>query len=351
MSQSLPPSQEDPSWELLREREAEETTSANGGLAAPAPKDTVALPVAQAVMVPEAKSAPVVDTTKLFRLHGKQPCPINRLDTGVGERAVAIEVVAPLVDLEEDARRVHIHYTHVRTKNPQDNQPESFSRAGFWWHISRVYQEVYPDAANRSGSILLFGCVAKEYHAPDPVTNIRHEHHHAPVCCSKRHMWKPIAECSHKKYGVKLDAKTHTGYASMYSYITSATSRKALSELDADKYMSPDHPRGEDLRRLLKAGAVAAKALSARQRISSEVNLAGRQDEEAKTKRIRCGDVYGIVVRSNVRSTLDMQVLANSQAAEGDERLAEFCTSQGEEKLCELIRSAVSVVEAPAVPW
>ena len=360
VSQCPPATPEDPSWDLLREREAEETvnTLANAAPAAPVPKDAVALPVYEAVMVPAvSESVAVGNTPKLYRLWRKQPCPISRppppghadIVAGIGARAIAIEAVAPLVDLEEDARRVHIHYTHVRNKNPQDKQPESFSREGFWRHICRVYREVYPDAANLSGSILLFGCVAKELHAPDPVTNIRHEHHHAPTCCSKRHMWKPIAECSHKKYGVKLDAKCHTGYASMYSYIASATNKKALSELDADKYMSPEHPKGEDLRRLLKAGAVAATALSARRKSSSAVNLAGRHDEEPKTKRIRCGDVYGMVVKSNVRSTLDMQVLANSQAAEGDERLAEFCTSQGEEKLSELIKSALSVVEAPTV--
>jgi hypothetical protein len=121
-----------------------------------------------------------------------------------GEQAVAAEAWRDLVLLEEDARRQHIHWVHVRTKKTADRQPESFTRAGFFDHLCKCYQEAYPERANKHGSYLLFGAVAKEAHKTAADDGGRYEHHHAPVFTSKRHMWKPVADISYRKYHVKL---------------------------------------------------------------------------------------------------------------------------------------------------
>ena len=81
LSQSPYAIPEDPSWELLREREAEEivTTLAIPDPTATVPKDAVALPVAEAVMVPPVcESATEGGPPKLYRLWYKQPRPISR---------------------------------------------------------------------------------------------------------------------------------------------------------------------------------------------------------------------------------------------------------------------------------
>ena len=101
-----------------------------------------------------------------------------------GESAVAAEAWADLVGLDGDPRRKHIHWTHVRTSNLADRQPESFTRQGFFEHLRTVYEDVYPEPANPSGSILLFGAVAKERHAQSKDEECRAEHHHAQVFCS-----------------------------------------------------------------------------------------------------------------------------------------------------------------------
>ena len=79
--------------------------------------------------------------------------------------AIADEGWSELVALSADVRRKHIHWTHVRTSDPAHVQPGQLSRQEFWAHLERVYREVYPEPGNRSGSILLFGAVAKESHA------------------------------------------------------------------------------------------------------------------------------------------------------------------------------------------
>ena len=64
-------------------------------------------------------------------------------------------------------------------------------------------------------------------------------------------------------------------------------------------------------------------------------------------KRIRRGDVFTLVAKHGLRTVLDIYGLAAKQASQGDNRLAEFCTSCGEEQLGELVRSALSVLQAP----
>ena len=45
-------------------------------------------------------------------------------------------------------------------------------------HLCRAYKDVYPRPQNATGSILLFGCMAKEGHAASDKEAERREHHH-----------------------------------------------------------------------------------------------------------------------------------------------------------------------------
>ena len=65
---------------------------------------------------------------------------------------------------------------------------------------------------------------------------------------------------------------------------------------------------------------------SARKRKASNT---GKDPEQGDTECMRSGDVYSLVVKSGVRTALDVQVMAASQAEKGDTCLAEFCTSCG----------------------
>ncbi len=65
------------------------------------------------------------------------------------------------------------------------------------------------------------------------------------------------------------------------------------------------------------------------------------------SKRFKRGDIYGLVVKTGARSAIEVQAIAQSNSDKGDHRLAEFCTSCTEDKLAELVRSAVAVIEAP----
>ena len=73
-----------------------------------------------------------------------------------------------------------MHWVHVRTDNPLHRQPSSFTRASFWDHLCQVYKAVYPRPQSKTGSILMFGCVAKEAHAASPKEEERAEHNHSP---------------------------------------------------------------------------------------------------------------------------------------------------------------------------
>ena len=282
-----------------------------------------------------------------LRLRKKQAPPpmysVPQPSSDAGERAVAAEGWAEVVALSEDAQRQHVHYTHVRTKKAGDKQPGHFTRQGFWEHLVRVYAEVYPEPANPTSSVLLFGAVAKEHHAASADDALRDEHHHAPTFCSKRHFWHRVAKVSHDKYKVKLHAAAHEGYSTMYSYIVMPTAKKPLPELDAEVYLSPAHPRGLTLRRLLEAGSVRQRAVAGRR-----VKAKATEEQGPPAKRIRDGDMYSLVAVSGVKTALEMQGLAHARAAAGDSALAEFCTSRGVQKLQELIDAAVAVIEAPA---
>ena len=286
----------------------------------------------------------------LRRLTGKQPAPTPQLPTvaqqqHISDAALEAEAWAEITALGEDKQRQHIHYTHVHTSNPGDRQPESFTREEFYAHLERCYVDAYPERANRSESILLFGAVAKEAHAAGSDGH-RNEHHHATTYCSRRHFWNKVAKVSYQKGRVKLNAVAHDGYVSMYTYITQPSRKKPLSELDQELYLSKDHPRGEALRKLLEAGSVHTRLQAARQKRSA-AGSGPSWGMPPGGKRIRLGDVFGFVASQGVRSVLQIQSLACQASAQGDTRLAEFCTSMGDEKLRQAIDNAIAVLEAP----
>jgi hypothetical protein len=328
----------------------------------------VASPVGEAaplLPVPQQQDPPgPVSSSVLRRLFGKQPAPAAFLanapqqlainnsaqQLAINNSALAAEAWTEVTALAEGAQRQHIHYTHIRTHSSLDRQPDTFTRKQFFQHLEKCYAEAFPEPANPTGSILLFGGVAKEFHAPDAGAEDEcgDEHHHAPTYNSKRHFWKKVADISHQKYRVKLNAVAHDGYYSMYSYITRASSKKPLAHLDGEVFLSEHHPRGKALKKLLDAGEVHARASAGRKKAKLQ-SLAGDSLGLPAGKRIRAGDVYGMVAGagSRVRTALDLQALAEKAAGQGDFRLAEFCTAMGEDKLERLVHGAVSVVDAP----
>ena len=262
-----------------------------------------------------------------------------------GEQAIVAEAWSQLALLENDTRRQHMHWVQNRTKNPNDKQPEEFTREGFFDHLCLCYKEAYPEPAHRHGSIVMFGGVAKEPHAEKSDDGIRFEHHHGILYCSKRHAWKKVADLSYRKWKVKMHAAAHSGYATMHEYITSNSSKKPRSELDAEVWLSVDHPRGDVLRRLLEAGAVHSRAVGVRN--SKRGGNAIADGDDSGSKRFRAGDMYALVVAAGYTTALEVQDKAFDLASKGDCGLAEFCTIVGEEKLEDLVRSAVAITTAP----
>ena len=292
--------------------------------------------VAIPVHAPEVAAVPA-----RRRLTGKQPAPAFGLAASHAA-AIADEGWSELVALSSDVRRKHIHWTHVRTSDPEHVQPGQLSRQDFWVHLERVYKDVYPEPANRSGSILLFGAVVKELHAESAKAELRDEHHHAPVYCTKQHYWSRVAQVSLERYNIKMHAACHDGYTSMYQYVRSPTAKKPLPELDAEIFLSPDHPRGDALRRLLEAGA-----RSSQNRQGPPKRARGGDAGGGGPKRIRVADVYELVRAGGFRHALALQAHAEGLARQGDSALAEFCTTHGTVRLQDHLNAAWAVIDAP----
>ena len=273
------------------------------------------------------------------RVRGKQRAPAHYMLSAPAFQALADEAWSEVAALADDARRKHVHWVHVRTANPEHKQPSSFTREEFYLHLSRCYKDVYPEPANSSGSILLFGMVAKEKHAAAAGAD-RDEHHHCPCYTSLRHYWAPVARRS-LELGVKLHAARHEGYTTMYVYVTCPSPRKPLAELDAAVWFSPDHPRGEVLQRLLAVGNRSVLGLARKQTRQGN----GAVVEQAK--RFRPTDVYAFVAATGVRTVGEMLQRAHAEAAVGHTRLAEFCTTHRPEDVQQYLSSAWSVHEAP----
>ena len=199
----------------------------------------------------------------------------------------------------------------------------------------KVYAEAYPEPANPTKSILLFGAVAKEQKGA--------EHHHMPAYTSKRHYWSKVAKLSHEKYNVKLNAVAHDGYYTMFRYIKDKSAHKPLAELDQEVWLSPLHPRGVALTKLLEVGATFAHARSSKRKSTADSAIGGG------SKRFRASDVFDLVTSKGIQSVVEMHALAFGGVADGDKRLAIFCTTAGNDKLEQLIRSANQIADAPSL--
>ena len=102
------------------------------------------------------------------RLKGKQPPPdrSSLLRAAVVAQSHALECADDVLQpLGRKAQRNHVHYTHVRTKDPSHRQPGSFTRKEFYDHMDACYRAAYPDQNSLTGSILMFGGVTKVRHA------------------------------------------------------------------------------------------------------------------------------------------------------------------------------------------
>ena len=278
------------------------------------------------------------------RLRGKQPAPAQYLLPPAAFQAIADESWHEIIALSADARRKHMHWVHVKTNNPQHRQPDSFTKQQFWEHMVKVYKECYPEPANPTKSILMFGLVAQERHHNSPRPQERDLHNHFAAYCSLQHYWRVVAETSLNKYHVKLHAACHEGYTTMYVYLRNVSPKKPLSEIDPDPYYSPDHPRGDVLQRLLAVGAHADRGQRGRKRRATDQPAGATADEP--NLRVRTGDLYQLTAKTGIRTATALRAHAQSLADKGDSRWAEYCTVAGV-WLQERIDSAWAVHDAP----
>lgn len=282
---------------------------------------------------------------KTRRLVGKQaPAARARLyRAAVAEMAHALECPDDTLGVLQQKQRNHVHFTHVRTKNRAHRQPGSFTREEFWKHMETCYRLAYPDTESLTGSILMFGCVAKERHAKAWGIQHRDEHHHVACFCNRQHYWEKVVRISRENFKVCLNAVTHTGYTTMFRYLREPSLKKPLQELDAELYLSPLHPRGEELALILEAGS---KSQSCRNRGSSSLadgHRSGRGD-----KRQRVESVYELVKEQNLRTPEDLEMFANKEAAAGRFAVAEFYTRNGH-KIPRMIDNARRILDANAL--
>ena len=90
------------------------------------------------------------------RHRGKQPqkvamaargSPISPISAGVIAASRAEDLAADgLLGLRLDSRVCNVHFTHSRTKNPKDVQPDQITRKQFWEHLCRCFREAFPRA-------------------------------------------------------------------------------------------------------------------------------------------------------------------------------------------------------------
>ena len=277
------------------------------------------------------------------RLRGKQRAPAAYVLGSAAYQAIVDESWHELTALSHDARRKHMHWVHVKTGNPQHRQPAEFSREEFWAHMCKVYAEAYPEEANPTKSILMFGIVARERHHNSQREQERELHTHFIAYCSIKHYWKVVADISLRKYNVKLHAACHEGYTTMFAYLRCPTPKKPLPELDSSPFWSADHPTGDLLQRLLAAGAKADIGQRGKKRKASGSGQAAGDEHQLK---FRTADLYGLVKRTGIRTALDLRAHAQSLAENGDVSLAEYCTVSGT-ALQERVDAAWGVHDAP----
>ena len=283
------------------------------------------------------------------RVRGKQPLTatlpkVQRTPeelTAAWVGAAIASATDDVQDLPKGVKRANIHWTHVRTFNPEWVQPEQVSREDFWRHLQQVYKEAYPVQGSPTGSVLAFGLVSQERHAASLDAAQRDLHRHAPTSSTEQVYGSKIAKLSLEKYKWPLNAKAHDTYHTMFSYVRDATPKKPVHEIDHSPYWSPLHPQGEKLASFLAASAASQKQHDARLR-SPRSRKAGKQG-----KRERLPSLYQIIKEHDIHTAQQLQAYACAEAADGRVALAEFCTKNGP-RWEEIVSSARGVQEAPA---
>ena len=228
---------------------------------------------------------------------------------------------ADLAMLRQDARRFHVHYTHVRTHDANHRQPDQMTRKQLWDHLVKVYREAYPCADSPTGSILQFGVVAKERHKDAASEQDRSEHNHVATFSNQAHYWRRVRKVSADKYGVLLNAVAHDGYCTMYRYLRAPTSKKPLSELDISPWYSPGHPQGDALKQLLDAGEETRRARAAR---SPRVQTSTAEEAKLRSK---FGFAFNWVVDNDLRGregAIQLQEAAVLELKKGNSQLIDF---------------------------
>ena len=303
----------------------------------------------------DSGNMPVANTTDHYAQRGNQTrrrhsvkgpptaadsaVPMIGQDQSLLAAALIAEAPEELAFLPINARRTHIHWTHVRTKKKEHVQPCQMTRKAFWQHLVKCYKEAYPlaDGSTDTGSILGFGLVAAEQHALSSKSEERDSHKHAPTFCVVKHYWNKVAKISLKKYNIPLNAVAHDSYATMYAYVRHPTKKKPLQELDAEPFLSPKHPRGQELQELLAASETSS---------SMHQNRWGSGGTQGATKRERAPDLFQLVRTKKFRCSTALRAHAADEVAAGRPALAEFCTKQGH-KLDTMMQSAWAVIDAP----
>ena len=135
-----------------------------------------------------------------------------------------------------------------------------------------------------------------------------------------------------------MNAVAHDGYVSMYEYLRQPSARKPLSELDAEPYLSEEHPRDRALADLLDAGRRSARANQGRRGTAPHAKEATRE---------RAPKLFDVVAQQKIQSAVELREFAHQEAKAGRPALAEWCTRQGH-KLEQVVANALAVLDAPA---
>ena len=186
--------------------------------------------------------------------------------------------------------------------------------------MAQAYKDASPEGAE-----VLYGLVAEETHR-----NGR-PHYHMPLMASKRHKWLPIAHHLRVKCGINVDVSVwHPSYISQYTYVRRPTSKKPMSHIDPNPYVSPMHPQGETLTKMLRKAEQTANACLARTK--RPLIAAAEGDVGAPKKRPRAlqfCEVAQVVKRYGVRTEAHMWELARTWSeTQRDDRLADWANRQ-----------------------
>jgi len=261
------------------------------------------------------------------RHRGKQPQRWGpaRFGAPVAE-AVAGAIVAEalacdgLMGLPVGTRTCNVHFTHSRTNNARDVQPDQITRQRFWQILCRCFQEAYPKADSITGSILAFGLVCKELHKDAPREEDRSEHHHAATHATEKFLWKKIRQIAAERYHIQLNAVAHATYTTMFCYLRCPTAKKKVHELDATPFYSLGHPQGEKLAELLQLGDKYKQV------------RAGKATSEAPGSsvpvRSQFGTVFNWVTEHKLgkrKGAAELEAAAVTELKAGRPQMIEFC--------------------------